>query len=109
MTEPVPARRRPAKLSGTLGLGRVQEGVAIVYELAPTVRGLDHRQPSQGEEAPASEAMPADRGPASELQAQADERRLEVIWEKIVQQHDAEDNEYYLANLEEQCEASDKS
>jgi hypothetical protein len=70
---------------------------------------LDRRRPSQGEEAPASEAMPADRGPTSELQAQADERRLEVIWEKILQQHDAEYNEYYLANLEEQCEPSDKS
>jgi hypothetical protein len=43
-----------------------------------------------------------------ELQAQADERRLEVIWEKILQQHAAEDDEYYLANLEEQCEASSK-
>jgi hypothetical protein len=36
-----------------------------------------------------------------QLQAQADERRLEVIFEKILQQHAAEDNEYYLANLEE--------
>jgi hypothetical protein len=71
---------------------------------------LDRRRPGQGEEAPASEAMPTDRGqPTSELQAQADERRLEVIWEKILQQHDAEENEYYFANLEEQYEASDKS
>jgi hypothetical protein len=42
-------------------------------------------------------------------QEAVDERRLEVIFEKILQQHDAEDSEHYLANLEEQCEASDKS
>jgi Protein of unknown function (DUF3631) len=70
---------------------------------------LDRRRPSQGEEAPASEAVPADRGqPTSELQAQADERRLDVIFEKILQQHDAEDSEYYLANLEGRCEVSNK-
>jgi hypothetical protein len=63
---------------------------------------LDRRRPNQGEEAPASEAVPADRDqPTSELQAQADERRLEVIFEQILQQHDAEDSEYYLANLED--------
>jgi hypothetical protein len=39
-----------------------------------------------------------------ELQAQADERRLEAIFEQIVQRHAEEDDEYYLANLEEQCE-----
>jgi putative DNA primase/helicase len=69
---------------------------------------LDRRRPSQGEEAPASEAMPADRGqPTSELQAQADERRLEVIFEKILQQHAAEDSEHYLVN-QGQCEVSNK-
>ena len=37
-----------------------------------------------------------------ELQAHADERRLEVIFEKILQQHAAEDDEHYFANFEEQ-------
>jgi hypothetical protein len=45
--------------------------------------------------------LPAGR---CELQAHADERRLEVIWEKILQQHAEEDSEHYLADLEGQCE-----
>ena len=37
-----------------------------------------------------------------EHEVHADERRLEVIFEKILQQHAAEDDEHYFANFEEQ-------
>jgi hypothetical protein len=75
-------------------------------------------QPQSTEELPSRAGMdgchrrlPAGRHTAArscELQVQADERRLEVIFEKILQQHDAEDSEQYLANLEEQCGVSNK-
>jgi hypothetical protein len=37
--------RVPTKLSGTVGLGRVQEGVAIVHELVPAVTWNVSRRP----------------------------------------------------------------
>jgi hypothetical protein len=55
--------------------------------------------------------LPAGRRTAArscELQAHADEQRLEFIFEQILKQHAEEEDEYYLANLEKQCEASKK-
>ena len=76
-----------------------------------TARGAPPDLPST-EELPSRAGMdgchrrlPAGRRTAArscELQAHADERRLEVIWEKILQQHAAEDDEHYFADLEEQ-------
>jgi hypothetical protein len=39
-----------------------------------------------------------ERVDSEELQSLADEARIDVIIEKLAQQRDAEDNEYYLAD-----------
>ena len=75
-------------------------------------------QPQSTEELPSRAGMdgchrrlPAARRTATrscELQAHADEQRLEFIFEQILKQHAEEEDEYYLANLEKQCEASKK-
>jgi hypothetical protein len=96
-SDKTPARKpKPADATTT---GTPQGAAPDLSPAEPSRTGMDgcHRRLPFGRRTTAR---------SCELQASADERRLEVIWEKILQQHAAEDDEYYLANLEGQCEAS---